>query len=76
MTARGRVTLYLDNGKCLIASCEREECPNEGTHVVIYNPVGHERLTKYYCETHAEAAANEAVNGSAGDLFLGPKPFE
>ncbi|UHQ98103.1 hypothetical protein HYG81_21180 (plasmid) [Natrinema zhouii] len=59
-----------------MASCEREECPNKATHVVIYNPVGDERSTKYYCETHAKVAADEAVNDSAGDLFLGPVPFE
>lgn len=59
-----------------MASCEREECPNEATHVVIYNPVGHERSTKYYCETHAEVAADEAINDRTGDLFLGPEPFQ
>lgn len=57
-------------------SCDLHECSREATHKVIYNPVGGPRSTEYYCETHAEVAAEEAELDEGGDLFFGPEPLE
>lgn len=53
--------------------CRFAECPNNATHLVVYNPIGGERISEYYCESHAESAADEAERDVAGDLFLGPQ---
>lgn len=55
-----------------IGDCQIGECPNESTHVVVYNPVGRERWSEYYCEAHAELAADEAREDPDGELFYGP----
>lgn len=57
-------------------SCEYDECTKESTHKVVFNPVGFERQTELFCETHAEIAAEEALVDQAGDLFYGPEPVE
>lgn len=52
--------------------CKVAECPRPATHKVVFNPVGEPRVTEYYCEAHAEEAADMAKEGEHGDLFLGP----
>lgn len=56
--------------------CRFDICPRSATHLVVYNPVGQQRRSEYYCEEHAEHAASEAKRDEAGDLFLGPEPIE
>ncbi len=57
-------------------SCDLHECPREATHKVVWNPVGYERYSEYYCEPYAEVAAEEAEKDESGDLFLSPTPIE
>lgn len=56
-------------------ACEIHECPDPATHFVVYNPVGQDRRREYYCEGHAELAAEDARDDPMGDLFLGPEPL-
>lgn len=59
-----------------IGDCEIGECPRDATHLVVYNPVGSDRRSEYYCETHAELAAEDAREDEVGDLFYGPAEIE
>ncbi|MCU4743589.1 hypothetical protein OB955_19440 [Halobacteria archaeon AArc-m2/3/4] len=56
--------------------CEYDECSKECTHKVVFNPVGYDRQTEWFCETHAEIAVEEAQLDRAGDLFYGPEPVD
>jgi len=59
-----------------IGDCRFAECPDEATHLVVFNPVGSERQREEYCEAHAELAAEDAKKEPGGDLFLGPVPID
>lgn len=57
-------------------SCKIDECPDDATHKVVFNPVGQERRIEEYCKDHAELAAQDARDDPYGDLFLGPVAME
>lgn len=59
-----------------LGDCDLRECPDDATHLVVYNPVGGERYPERYCEIHAEMAAEDAREEDAEDLFYGPAEIE
>lgn len=59
-----------------LGDCEIGECPREATHVIVYNPVRGAKQTEVYCEPHVDAAAEEALDDPAGELYLGPAPID
>lgn len=56
--------------------CRFDDCAEDATHYVVWNPVQGDRQVEEYCEGHAEVAAEDAKNDTAGDLFYGPAPIE
>lgn len=59
-----------------LGDCQEATCPEDATHLVVWNPVHEDRQKERYCERHAELAAKAAKEDTAGDLFYGPVEIE